>query len=72
MPGLPMTPGVQRVFAAARDKDPAVPDLSDAHVRGLLGGINELCVYHITWQTIETLPILHRTITTFGKQFLRP
>ena len=37
----------------------------------MLGGINELCVYHITWHDIATLPTLQPTIRTFGQLFLR-
>lgn len=62
--------GVQQLIAVARTQDPRIEHYPDDQILALLGGINELCVYHITESSIATLPTLQHKIRGFAQRFL--
>jgi AcrR family transcriptional regulator len=64
------TAGVQEVLRAAREIDPTVPELSDGQALGLVGGINEMCVDHLTRDRAETLSEMVGPIRAFVDQLL--
>jgi AcrR family transcriptional regulator len=61
---------VQGALAAARTTEPELPAPSDAEVLALVGGINELCVHHLTTGRAATLPDLEPTVTAFVNRHL--
>lgn len=54
--------GFRRVLATLRAKDPRVPDITKAEVTLLIGGVNELCVLHLSRNDAATLPSLRDEI----------
>lgn len=54
--------GFRRVLAALGKNDPSIADLTKADVTILLGGVNELCVLHLTHNDAATLPSLRDVI----------
>ena len=54
--------GFHGVLVALRKSDPSLPDLTKAEVTLILGGVNELCVLHLTHNDAATLPTLRDEI----------
>lgn len=61
---------LQDGLAAVRRRDPSVARIPDHQVIALLGGINELCVNHITRHPIADLPAMKDAIVAFTRRFL--
>lgn len=63
---------LQDALADLRHGDHTIGHLADGEAIALLGGLNELCVRHITRHPVDSLPAIRDDVANFTRRTLRP